>query len=190
MRLLSRIRRDESGSMLIELLVAMTVLTIAVGAMMTAYASSLVSLRHSGVTGTALTLADAQIEVYKTVSYTNVRLDASTIPGGSDKYVTANSTDPTIPSASGQVTGASGGAGLCTQPAHPQPQCAVQTVTGPDGRSYRVDSYITSGAPAGGGRSVKVATVIVREVRSGVVGTIRGRVTSAFDQASNDPPLG
>ena len=117
-----------------------------------------------------------------------MQLDASTIPGGSDPYVTAHSSDATIPSSGGQVTGGSGGAAACASPAHPRPQCAVQTVTGPDGRQYRIDSYITSGA-AGGGRSVKVATVVVREVKNGTAGTIRGRVTSAFDQASNDPPL-
>lgn len=175
--------------MLIELLIAMMVLAIAVGALMTAYASSLISLRHASITGTALTLADAQMEVYKTVSYSNVRLDASTIPGAGDLYVTSSSSDPTIPSASGQVTGGSGGPSLCSSPARPQPQCAVQTVTGPDGKRYRVDSYVTSGTPAGGGRSVKQVTIVVREVVGGTVGQIRGRVISAFDQAANDPPL-
>jgi hypothetical protein len=55
-------------------------------------------------------------------------------------------------------------------------------VTGPDGRSYRVDTYIVSTTPTGG-RAVKKVTVVVRMVTNGVVGTVLARQASTFDQA-------
>src|SRR5262249_57762883 len=95
---LRRLRHDQSGSMLIELLVAMTFLAIAVGALMSLYASTVVDMRHASTEGNALTLADRQIENYKTLLYDDIKLSSTTIPGGSDAYVTANASDPTIPS--------------------------------------------------------------------------------------------
>ena len=68
------LRRDESGSMLIELVIAMTFIVVAVGALMSSYASSMVSLHHSGTEGTALTLADRQIEAYKSLPYDAIQL--------------------------------------------------------------------------------------------------------------------
>lgn len=174
---------DESGSMLIELLIAMMVLTIAVGAILSAYASGYMSLSFASTEGNALTLADKQIELYNTLPNTSILLDASTIPTGSDPYVTAHSSDATIPSSTGELTGATAAAGSCTSPTTPQPACAVQTVTGPDGRNYRIDTYIVSTNPNSGytTRTLKAVTVIVRTVKSGVVGGIAARASSAYD---------
>ena len=54
---LSLLRSDDSGSLLIELVIAMTFIVVAVGALMATYASSMISLHRSGTEGTALTLA-------------------------------------------------------------------------------------------------------------------------------------
>ena len=102
---LRSLRSDESGSMLVELVIAMTFIVVAVGALMSSYASSMVSLHRSGTEGTALTLADRQIEAYKSLPYDSIQLASSTIPSGSDPYVTAHSSDATIPSSTGQITG-------------------------------------------------------------------------------------
>jgi len=51
-----------------------------------------------------------------------------------------------------------------------------QTLTGPDGRSYRVDTYIVSVTPAGG-TAVKQVTVVVR--RAGTTGTLARVVSTA-----------
>ncbi len=189
MTLRRRIRtlRSESGFMIVELLIAMTFLVVAVGALMALYASTIVDLRHSSTEGNALTLADKQMEVYKTLPFSGIIIDSSTIPSGSDPYVTAHSTDVTIPSSSGQVTGGTIGSSACSAPTQAQAQCATQNWTGPDGLAYRVDSYIVSATPSGGGRTVKEVTVVVRKVVSGTVGAgIWARATSAFDQ-SNPP---
>ena len=61
------------------------------------------------------------------------------------------------------------------------PQCsAMQTVTGPDGDSYRVDSYIVSETPPNG-RAVKRVTVMVR--KTSTLKTL-SQVTSTFDQST------
>ena len=178
------LRNDESGSMLIELVIAMTFIVLAVGALMSSYASSMISLRHAGTEGTALTLADRQIEAYKSVPYDAIQLASSTIPSGSDPYVTAYSSDASIPSSTGQITG--GTASSCTTSTQAVVGCATQTWTGPDNQPYRVDTYIVT-ATVAGGRDVKALTVVVRQMIGGSPGSkIWSRATSQFDQ-SNPP---
>ena len=173
--------------MLVELLIAMTCLLVAIGALVSTYASSAISLRHQATEGTATTLVDRQIELYNTLPYSSIALDATTIPSGSDPYVTAHASDPTIPSSTGEATGATVTAGSCTSPTVPQPSCATQTVTGPDGNAYRVDTYIVSVTPAtSGSRAVKQVSVMVRDLPGGVLGGIRARGQSAYDQCN--PP--
>ncbi len=52
----------------------------------------------------------------------------------------------------------------------------TQTVTGPDGRSYRVDTYIVWTTPSGG-TAVKQVTVVVR--KSGTTATLARVVSTA-----------
>jgi hypothetical protein len=146
------------------------------------------TVRHASVEGNALTLADKQLELYNTLPNASIQLDASTIPTGSDPYVTAHSSDSTIPPSTGQVTGGSGAS--CSSVSTPQPGCATQTVTGPDGRSYRVDTYIVSTQPNAGytSRAVKAVTVDVRSVTGGTVESIKARSFSAYDPCNPPPP--
>lgn len=178
----------EDGSLMVEMTIALTFLVIAIGAMMTMYASNIISLRHVSIEGTALTLVDRQMEVYKTLPYASIALDSSTIPSATtDPYKTAHSSDATIPSATGQVTGGTVSSTICAAPTKAEPACAVQYWTGPDDRAYRVDSYITSITPSGGGRNVKTVTVIARRIVNGTVdGKVWGRAMTVVDQAN--PP--
>ena len=70
--------------MLVELLISMTFLVVAIGALLSVYTSSMLTVRHASVEGNALTLADRQLELYNTLPNTLIQLDASTIPSGSD----------------------------------------------------------------------------------------------------------
>jgi type II secretory pathway pseudopilin PulG len=177
-RLAARIARDERGIMMMELVIAMTFLALAVGAMLTVFASSMISLRNAGVEGTALTLAESQMEAYKTLTFAQIGLDTSTVPSGSDPYNTANSTDSTMPTSSGLTGGVAVAAGACTAPTRPVVGCAVQTLNGPDGRQYRVDTYVkTSG-------TLKTVTVVARIYENGAVGRIKARASTAFDPAT------
>ena len=166
--------------MLVELVVAMSFLAIAVSALIAVFASSAISLRNAGIEGTALTLADSQVETYKTISYGAMKVDAATIPGGGDPYVTANASDATIPPSTGQVTGGTVGTSACAAATTPLSECATQTLTGPDNRTYRIDTYVHEAS------GVKKVTVAVRQMIGGSPGPIKARATTAFDPAN--PP--
>src|SRR4051812_39487730 len=100
--ILRRLRRDD-GQGLIELITALTILAIGIGAVLTVLTGSALSLQRSDKKGTALTLAETQLELYRNLAYSEVRLDdgawsSSPLTSGSDPYFTAHSSDSTIPS--------------------------------------------------------------------------------------------
>jgi prepilin-type N-terminal cleavage/methylation domain-containing protein len=167
-RLMAR-ARSEAGFGLIEILIAMTVLAIAIGAQLTVFAASFTSLHRASRKGTAVMLADKQMEIYRTVAYSCIYLTAAT---GDSSY-----TGDSAYSGS-QVTGSS-----CAPSATPPASAtsASQTVAGPDGLSYRVDTYIVSVTPTGG-RALKKVTVVVRGITAGTVGAALARSATSFDQ--------
>jgi type II secretory pathway pseudopilin PulG len=158
--------------MIIELVFAMAFLAVAIGALLTVFVSSHLSLRHASIEGNALALAEKQMEALKTLPLAGVKLNAATIPAG-DPYATSPPTNLTSSQVSrvpaGQVTGGT--------------VSATQAVTGPDGRSYRVDSYVFQETPTNG-RALLEVTVAVRRVVSGTPSGIKAYTTSAIDLAS------
>ena len=177
--------RDESGTMLVELLIAMTFLAVAVGALIAVFASSLLSLRHASIEGNALTLADKQMETFKTLPYASLKLNAATISGAGTGYVSSPPSNLTAGQQSSITSGQTTGGTFA----------ATQTVTGPDNRCYRIDTYIFPATPPGG-QQVQQITVAVRSLTPNVtpctsatvVGSIKAQVTSAFDLASTQIP--
>ena len=171
--------------MLIELVIAMTFIVVAVGALMSSYAASMVSLHQFG---DGRHSAHARGSSDRGLQEPPVRRDSAGVvdhPGGSDPYVTAHSSDASIPSSTGQITGGTP-ASSCTASTQAVAGCATQTWTGPDNQPYRVDTYIVSCTPTGG-RAIKRITVAVRQMVSGSPGSkIWSRATSEFDQ-SNPP---
>jgi prepilin-type N-terminal cleavage/methylation domain-containing protein len=182
-RLRARAASDD-GFGLIELLIAMTLLTIGIGALLTVFTASAVSLRRAGQKGTALTLADTQMEKYRTRTFEWIRIDGDSIPA-SGTYVTANSTDSTIPPSTNQAVDGANGDEACTDPL-PAACKPVQDVTGPDGHTYRVDTYVNyvnndatlSVRTPTTGLTLKRVTVIVRDATTG---TVMARESSAFE---------
>jgi Tfp pilus assembly protein PilV len=193
LRALRRRFGDTSGFGLVELIIAMFILTVAVSAMLSLYVSTATSMQRAGQKGTALALAEKQMETYRTVPFAGIRLDSTQIPTGSDPYVTAHASDATIPSSSGQAA-----FDPSSQVANYYVACSslpvaacqpVQTVTGPDHRSYRIDTYIeyvsadttfSHVAPASG-LALKRVTVIVRDANST---SILARASSTFVSSS------
>jgi type II secretory pathway pseudopilin PulG len=168
----NRLRSDEAGIGLVELLVAMGILAIAISAQLSVFSSSYVSLSRANMKGTAVTMADKQMENYRTLPYSCVYLASasgdSTYTGDSAysaSEVTASNCSPNATPATSATT-------------------ASQTVSGPDNRSYRVDTYVVTTTPTGG-RSLKKVTVVVHSVTSGVVGNVLARESSTFDQAQS-----
>ena len=133
-------------------------------------------MQRSDQKGTALTLAETQLELYRNLAFADVRLDdaawsSSPLTSATDPYFTAHTSDSTIPSGAeaGEVVDTGTGINACA--ATPPPECEpVRTVTGPDHRRYRIDTYITPSATTSDGTSggtvvgnpTRQITVVVR----------------------------
>jgi type II secretory pathway pseudopilin PulG len=165
-----RIGNEEAGLGLVELIVALGLLAIAISAQLAVFESSYTSLSRANMKGTAVTVADKQMETYRTLPYSCIYLASAT---GDSTY----SGDSAY--SGSQVTGSN-----CSPNTTPATSAttASQTVSGPDNRSYRVDTYIVSTTPSGG-RALKNVTVVVRELTNGAVGIVLAREASTFDQA-------
>ena len=78
--------RAEEGMTLIELLIAMTVMSIGIAALVAGFSSGIVSINRARTTSTAGTLADQQMELYRQASFTSLptTLLGPTTPTGPD----------------------------------------------------------------------------------------------------------
>lgn len=150
--------RNEDGFMLVELLVASVVLSIALMALMAVYDSSFISLHKAAQKTAAATLAQNQLELFSALSYDSIGLDSS-------KLTTAKS-DSTYSSDEASLT-PSGGSDRTLTGSCSQTQCLpIQTMTGSDHRSYTVETFIRDVAVDGQGypgRTERLVTVIVRD---------------------------
>ena len=86
-RLTTRLRAEE-GMTLIELLIAMTVMSIGIAALVAGFSSGIVSITHSRLTSTAGSLADQQMELYRQASFTSLPTTTQlpTTPTGADGH--------------------------------------------------------------------------------------------------------
>jgi prepilin-type N-terminal cleavage/methylation domain-containing protein len=166
--ILRRLQDDDRGFGLVELLISMTILSVGVLALLATYSSSSAALVRSARIGTAVTVADKQMELYRGLLYTEIRLASATIPS-SGTYTSAGS-----PYTGGaQVT-----TPVCSGSPTPDECNASRAVTGPDGRSYQVEVYIYPHTPSGG-REIKAVTVVVRDNANG--SEVLARQESTFD---------
>ena len=181
-RLAVRIRRPheswlraalgEGGFTLVEMLIAMLVISIAIFALVSVFTAAALSLHRSAERGTAVTLAESQMEIYRTVTFTSIRIDGTLIPSSStSSYVSGHTSDSNIPPSTGQALAGQNGDDACPSATFPAACEPVQTVTGPDGRSYTIDTYVdyvnddatlSIRTPASG-LTLKRVTVVVRD---------------------------
>jgi uncharacterized protein (TIGR02598 family) len=159
---MSRRAHDEGGFALVEMLIAIVVINIGLLAILLALTSGMTTLRRSAETSTASAIADKQLERYRAVAFTSIYLDTTSLAATDSTYQSdaAYSASQVSQTCSPLVA-------VCTP---------TQTVTGPDGRSYRVDTYIVWTTPAGG-TAVKQITVVVR--KSGSTATLARVVSTA-----------
>jgi Tfp pilus assembly protein PilV len=158
--------RDEDGLGLVELLIAMMVLTVAILALVAAYGSGYSALNRATRISSATLLADSQMERFRALKFANIALNTTC---GASCTQDSTYTSDTAYSSTAQVTGCSTTDQSCLP---------TQTLTGPDGRSYRLDTYVScetlSGgtfalgsasacAPGGSSSVVKLVTVVVRK---------------------------
>lgn len=162
---MSRLRgRDERGFALIELLIAILVINIGILAILATLNSGMVTLRRSAESSTASAIADRQLERFRGLEYEDVYLDSASLG-----TVDATYTGDAAHSAS-QVTGTCSPLTAACTPS--------QSVTGPDGRSYRIDTYIVWSTDAARD-PVKQVTVVVRR---GDASLTLARVVSTFGE--------
>src|SRR5262249_10197487 len=131
-------------------------------------------------------LADTQMEWYRRLPFTGVRIDGDQIPASDSSYLTAHDGDATIPAPTGQAVAGENGDTACPGGDSDPVACLpVQDVTGPDGRPYRIDTYVNyvnnddtlSVRAPEEGLTLKRVTVVVRDGRTD---TILAREQSAF----------
>jgi len=201
--------RDHSGFLMLELLMAMTVMSIALTALVTVFSAGLLTMRRASQETTASFLADIQLETYRAMTSKDIGLDLS---AGTVSALDSNYTNDTACANSGAGTtcAANGVSGTETGPTGATPDTCTQinawypntlpctpsrtissstTPASPDGRSYRVDTYIVQ-LPATTGtnaqRAVKQVTVVVRD--SSNLTSYLARESSVFDCSTGITP--
>jgi Tfp pilus assembly protein PilV len=157
--------REEDGFTLIELTIAMIVMTLGILSLVAAYSSGYVAMKRATKVSSAQTLADSQIERFRALSYSSIALNTTC---GANCSEDATYTGDTAYSSTAQVTG------CATQD---QACLPSQTKTGPNNDSYRVDTYIVwscisgtySAGSCGSGNPIpeKLITVVVRKSGGG-----------------------
>ena len=138
--------RSESGFALIELIAAILLINIGILAILLTLNSGIVTLRRSAESSTSAAIADRHMERYRAIRFSSVFLDSASLAAADAAYTGD-------PSYSGTQV---------SQVCSPLVETCTpsQTVTGPDGRTYRVDTYIVEVTPTGAD-PVRQVTVVV-----------------------------
>jgi hypothetical protein len=168
---------------MLELLMAITMLNVGILAIVAAFNSGALALSRASRASTATALADTQMELFRGIKYSNIVQTASEWSSATaDGTWTADSTytsstamnggSPTSPRALVPT--------LTTCPNTNANSCDPSfTTNGPDGRSYRIDTYLYYDTPSSYGGQLKVITVVVRA--SNDTSHSLARETSTFD---------
>ena len=75
-----RLRADQSGFGMIELLMAMVLLNIGILAIVASFNAGIFTLNRASRITTAAVLADQQMELFRAIEYESIRLASATIP--------------------------------------------------------------------------------------------------------------
>jgi type II secretory pathway pseudopilin PulG len=177
----SRARTREDGLGLIELIIAMTILTVGLLAILATFSSGMTALARSSRTANASTLADSQLQLYRALTYCAIRLRNGSIPTTAP-YTTPPDYDASATKVTDTAPGNCGASTLtCPAPPSTIKECeATRTVTGPEGRPYRIDTYIVIKPVGALSRETKKVTVVVRDPENG--NAVLTRHVSLFDR--------
>ncbi len=175
--------RDEGGFGLLELLMAMVMLNVGILAIVAAFSSGNAAIARASRVSTGSALADKQIESYRGLIYDNIVFVTSEWNSAvadstytADTVYVSNMQNPVAPKALVST--------VTNCPTNvPATSCDPSyTTTGPDHRSYRVDTYLYYDAPSGGNQ-LKTITVVVRPASD--PSRTYARVSSTFDSSTN-----
>jgi Tfp pilus assembly protein PilV len=176
--------REDSGFGVVELLIAMTVMVIGIMAIVAGLGSGIIAVKRAGDESTAAALADAQMEAYRALPNCAIYLNDSTIALAGPAYTADPAYNSTLASRITDNTPLlpSGSCAMTSTPTNLT--TAHQSLTGADGRSYWVDTYIVKGT-AVTGTLVKKVTLVVRDPKDATNATALVRESSEFT-----PPTG
>ncbi len=169
---------SDDGFLLVELLTAMVVLTVALLALSGAYSLGYFAIGSSAKTSAAGLLGNNQLELYSALPYNKIGLDATALATAQATDATYSTDETALP---GGVNGDRTISGCGSAP-----QCLpVQTLTGADHKSYKLETFIRdlSDNPTMSTRSERVVTVVIRNLSvsgSPIVLTMQ----TAFDQGN------
>ena len=173
---------DEQGFGLVELLAATMMLMIGILALFAMFESGIRTIKRASTVTTAGALADREMENVRAIRYDSIGLPETLVvaAAASGPY----SGDPAYqPFAVDRVALDACGTAPCTT------KVPVQTLTGADGKSYRVDTYVTwetivrpVGDPAA--RAVKLVTIVVRDGAD--TSKVWARTASSFDASTGE----
>ena len=154
---------------MVELLAAMLILAVGLLALFTMLQAGTLAIRRAAITSTTSALADAQMERFRAATFDALGLTGAALAGTDATYSGDGVYRPPGSNQPGQAVTVASSSFLPTQ-----------TLTGADGRTYRVDTYMGwQQVPTG--RNVKLLTVVVRDTSTA---RERVRTVALFDQAT------
>ena len=187
LRKLVRRAREDAGFGMVELLCAMGVLSIGILAVFSMFQSGMVQIKRASTVSTAAALADSEMEGFRALEFRALGLpnaDGNSVPDGADSAYTGLA--PPYKPVLSPSTQANSTVVVAACPATPcTTTVPTRTATGADGKSYRIDTYVTwqsvqsqNGTP---GRIVKLITIVVRDPSTL---RVHARVSSSFDEST------
>lgn len=184
---LRAVRRSEAGFGIVELLIAMIFINVALMVLVSAYSSATVSINRASRISTAGVVADSQMERYRGMTYAWIGLDTNAATDPTYKADTA-----CVGGGGCQNTTPTTGAAACQAGGNVyvafQTNCTpTQNIVGPDGKTYRLDTYVRQiqSVIVGNPRSTKLITLVVRDPSAG--NHVLAREESDFDYCTALP---
>jgi hypothetical protein len=177
--------RSERGLGLIELLIALTIMQLAIFALYAAFNAGAFALVRSSRVTAASVVADKQMELYRGLRYADIGLSPTDVGlAAGDSYHAAETTEW---NGGTQLAPEAGSTWCATTRAECKPIQA--SVAGPDNRTYRVDTYIRSETSIASGEAVKRVTVVVRRADD-LAARPLAHVATTFHRATGCVPGG
>ena len=165
---------NEQGFGLVELLAAMMMLMLGILALFAMFESGIRTIKRASTVTTAGALADREMENIRAIRYSSIGLPETLVVAAAAPY----SSDPAHQATAANRVGVIAcGTEPCTT------KVPVQTLTGADGKSYRVDTYMTWQTITGG-RAVKLVTIVVRDGTDTT--KVWARTASSFDASTGE----
>ncbi len=154
--------QSEDGFLMIELVAAVLIITVALLALIGAYSLGYFAINSTAQTTQAGLIANNQLELYAAIPYASIGLDSTTLASVKSTDTYYNTDETALPGSGSDATISSCGSSAQCSP--------VQTITGGDHKTYKLETFIRLIANpnvSGSARTEKIITVLVRNMSAG-----------------------